>query len=53
MNMEFPNISQAYTGYKSRYCYITCHDVIEKGKVPDNQMERDNVFYDRFIKYDV
>lgn len=30
LNIEFPNLSQPFFGYKSRYCYLPAHDLTPK-----------------------
>lgn len=50
MYLEFPNLSQDYYGYKSRYCYIACRAPIDEW--PATTAELDDMLYTGFIKYD-
>lgn len=49
INMEFPVIDQDLIGHKQRYTYLA----IFKAKLPENQVGRDNVYFDGVLKYDL
>lgn len=49
INMEFPVIDQQLIGRKQRYTYLA----LFKAKLPDDQVGRDNVYFDGCLKYDL
>ena len=46
---EFPTINLNYTGYKSRYCYMSFYSKV----IPKEQEGKDNMHFVGFVKFDL